>query len=730
MSTKPEQQLKVGDWWYLPQQDKLVKLSETGEIVQTAELDNLCQKAFNYFMQNPGRLITRDELLSNVWGVRDVSDGRISRVIRVLRVELGDDSREPTYIETIPKRGFRFVASVVRVGAPAVEQPAVFEETVDDDTESAIDQVPAMVPKRAVTSYVLWSAVAAVFSCSLIYFGWLNWGSTAQLEQEIPFGRLDPISSMDGLEFYHSTSADGRYLAYSHMIDIHNSSSLIVQDVETLEKQVIKTSENSNLIGPIWHPNGNALAYQQLKRKVSCEIRLLRFNSQFEVQSDDLLTKCGANSMGARMSWSPDGRYLVYPDWQDKSNNIALMLYPIDGGKIEQLTMPPETSIGDFAAAFSHDGNYLAFIRDVAGAAGQIWMMNFQDRSIQMLIQPQGIYPGQVAWMPNIDEILFSSGNNELSVVDVHSKQSKVFAYTDNKAGEVIISSKGRIFASVGKLWQSSIRRINNPLKNNQAVDEIMQQASRGEGMLELNPVADGPTAVMSNRSGVQQVWLYFKDGRQKQISRFSGDFSPKALEFSPDGKSLLVLVGTSVWLLSEQTSPVLLSLDGQNSRDPSWSYDSKTIYFSASEQGRWKIIAMDRDSLTQKTFAVDMDYFRESPDGDYQVWRNTEDKQLRIKFRDISEITMLPVPAQGDFVSPSLVLRKSAIYFLNANESKQYEIYSYDLVSKIIKKTGIIHPKLARRFSVSTDEMFILQDDGKTGDIDIAELVFSKQTL
>ena len=194
--------------------------------------------------------------------------------------------------------------------------------------------------------------------------------------------------------------------------------------------------------------------------------------------------------------------------------------------------------------------------------------------------------------------------------------------------------------------------------------------------------------------------------------------------------KRLLVLVGTSVWLLSEQTSPVLLSLDGQNSRDPSWSYDSKTIYFSASEQGRWKIIAMDRDSLTQKTFAVDMDYFRESPDGDYQVWRNTEDKQLRIKFRDNSEITQLPVPAQGDFVSPSLVLRKSAIYFLNSNESKQYEIYSYDLVSKTINKTGIIHPKLARRFSVSTDEMFILQDDGKTGDIDIAELVFSKQTL
>ncbi|MBU2180187.1 MAG: winged helix-turn-helix domain-containing protein, partial [Gammaproteobacteria bacterium] len=115
MSSKPEQQLKVGDWWYLPEQDKLVKVDATGEITATADLDNLCQKAMNYFILNAGRLITRDEILADVWGVRDVSDGRISRVIRVLRVALGDDSREPKYIETIPKRGFRFIAPVVDV---------------------------------------------------------------------------------------------------------------------------------------------------------------------------------------------------------------------------------------------------------------------------------------------------------------------------------------------------------------------------------------------------------------------------------------------------------------------------------------------------------------------------------------------------------------------------------------------------------------------------------------
>jgi Tol biopolymer transport system component/DNA-binding winged helix-turn-helix (wHTH) protein len=725
MSTKPEQQLKVGDWWYLPEQDKLVKLTETGEIAQTAELDNLCQKALNYFMLNAGRLVTRDELLNDVWGVRDVSDGRISRVIRVLRVELGDDSREPTYIETIPKRGFRFVATVTVVGKSASE--VVVPEILN---EGALDSTEMVVKKRSLSFYVAWSAFAAIVCCSFIYIGWLNWAANQNPTQDTPFGRLEPISSMDGLEFYPSTSLDGRYLAYSHSKDLDSSSAIVVQDLQTLEKRVLKKSDQSNLIGPVWHPEGNAIAYQQLKRKISCEIRLIKFDSKFENITDERLTSCGANSMGARMSWAPDGRFLVYPDWQEKSNNIALMLYPVDGGKIEQLTMPPETSLGDFAAAFSPNGKQLAFIRDVAGAAGQIWLMNFSDRSSQMLVQPQGIYPGQVTWFPDQPAILYPSGNNELSKFNIETRLASVFAYTDNKAGEVTMNSQGRIFASVGKLWQSSIRRMNNPLKNTQVTDEIMQQANRSEGMLELNPVADGPTAVMSNRSGVQQVWLYFKDGRQKQISRFSGDFIPKSLEFSPDGKYLLVLVGTSVWLLSENEPPVLISKPGQDSRDPSWSYDSQTIYFSTSEKGRWQIIEMERHSLQQKTFAVDMDYFRESPDGAYQVWRSTEDKLMRLKLKANGEQFLLPLPAQSDFVSPSLVLRQSAIYFLNPTDSKQYEICSFNLADKQIYKTGIIHPKLARRFSVSSDEQFILQDDGKTGDIDVAELVFTKQTL
>jgi DNA-binding response OmpR family regulator len=59
---------------------------------------------------NPGRVLTRDELLDKVWG-SDFSAGSnvVDRHVRDLRAKLGDDWRRPRYIATIPGKGYRFV---------------------------------------------------------------------------------------------------------------------------------------------------------------------------------------------------------------------------------------------------------------------------------------------------------------------------------------------------------------------------------------------------------------------------------------------------------------------------------------------------------------------------------------------------------------------------------------------------------------------------------------------
>ena len=171
MAIKLDKPLQVGDWQYVPEQDKLVQLAADGKIAVTADLDNLSQKVANYFIANAGKLITKDELLHDVWGIRDVSDGRVTRVIRVLRVALGDDTREPRYIETIPKRGFRFIAPVLELARPVSAQQAEIDPVADDVVVADLTpQVPTAVRQPA--RWHLWVVLCSVLGCGVLYLAW------------------------------------------------------------------------------------------------------------------------------------------------------------------------------------------------------------------------------------------------------------------------------------------------------------------------------------------------------------------------------------------------------------------------------------------------------------------------------------------------------------------------------------------------------------------------------
>jgi len=72
-------------------------------------------KAFRvllYLLRNSGRLIPKEEIVASVWSDSAVSDNSLTRSIAQLRRVLGDDSREPLYILTVPTVGYRFLSEV------------------------------------------------------------------------------------------------------------------------------------------------------------------------------------------------------------------------------------------------------------------------------------------------------------------------------------------------------------------------------------------------------------------------------------------------------------------------------------------------------------------------------------------------------------------------------------------------------------------------------------------
>jgi DNA-binding winged helix-turn-helix (wHTH) protein/TolB-like protein/Flp pilus assembly protein TadD len=84
---------------------------------------------------DPGRVITKEELLAAVWGGAFVEEGALPQAIHSLRKALGDDARQPSYVLTIPKRGYRLLAPV------EVEREGA--ETAGGGTPIPVPQSPA-----------------------------------------------------------------------------------------------------------------------------------------------------------------------------------------------------------------------------------------------------------------------------------------------------------------------------------------------------------------------------------------------------------------------------------------------------------------------------------------------------------------------------------------------------------------------------------------------------------
>src|SRR5689334_20043977 len=88
-------------------------------------------KAFlllNHLVLRPGQLITKEELYEAIWPGTFVGDGVLKVLMRQLREALGDDPRNPRFIETAHRRGYRFIGAIaapIQRGAPAIQPPSL-----------------------------------------------------------------------------------------------------------------------------------------------------------------------------------------------------------------------------------------------------------------------------------------------------------------------------------------------------------------------------------------------------------------------------------------------------------------------------------------------------------------------------------------------------------------------------------------------------------------------------
>jgi DNA-binding winged helix-turn-helix (wHTH) protein/TolB-like protein len=128
-----------------------------------------------FLIENPGRLIEKDEILDKVWGGTFVTENALAREIAKLRKTLGDDPKAARYIQTVHTRGYRFIAEVTQTnGAPDVSNkeataPVAAERPIDRPaTAGGTDSAPSPIDILATKPRLISGKAVRLISLILI----------------------------------------------------------------------------------------------------------------------------------------------------------------------------------------------------------------------------------------------------------------------------------------------------------------------------------------------------------------------------------------------------------------------------------------------------------------------------------------------------------------------------------------------------------------------------------
>jgi len=194
-----------------------------GELRKHGQRIKLQERPFQLLsalLERPGQVVTREELVRRLWNgaLVDVDNG-LNIAAKKIREALDDDAATPRYVETLPRRGYRFIAPVQARGAPTANGPVAVAAAAAPAREP--HPVPVATPPAPLLSHrVIYAMVAALVIFGLFVAVRLYWLATSlrpasviQAVQLTQFGRVELGNGLatDGTRVYFTEREAGRW---------------------------------------------------------------------------------------------------------------------------------------------------------------------------------------------------------------------------------------------------------------------------------------------------------------------------------------------------------------------------------------------------------------------------------------------------------------------------------------------------------------------------------------
>ncbi|MBQ4811875.1 winged helix-turn-helix domain-containing protein [Pseudoalteromonas luteoviolacea] len=591
----------------------------------------------NYLISRAGEVVSRQELLEHVWCNRQVTDDAIRRVVKKVRVALGDDAKEPKFIKTIPLQGYQFVGDAT-VPNEKPDMPRIFQGR----------------------SWWTLCSVALIALIIAVLFVFKN-------EEPAHFGAVvTPLTEISGSEMGGEYNAQTNTLVFMYRGSNREPFSLYAKDLN--RDLLYRLSEDDGAYHTIsMSPDGSQILYQRDKGDgyqvfIADYVEgVLRHPRRLDIPQQKL----------ALQGWSADGKEILYHAYvmsenqSHKASSKAIFSYSLENNISRQITFPLSKGRGDVLARESADGQYLAVVRNQQ--LRQYRLLVFAQHDGKLLHETLlGFEASNLVWsqeQPN--SLLLSSFKGQLARFDVERGLLTV--------SEQVTPGLNDVFGECGKdcllmrrhgMNYRDIVSTPNPFQSSSVPPVMLKIASE---QVEWSPIYSHDGSAIFYLSRDQRYSYLYRlrhegpdAGEKTLLHRFDTLDAINGLQTSADGKYLLGRREERLFMYDIHNRQFKwLTGDDEQIVYANWSADSHYIYFSRVEQHSYKLL---RYSLaTSQIERVQDNALARIEDESGQVFVLKDDFWLSRLQADGTELALVQLPRLPEL---TIIARDNALYW------------------------------------------------------------------
>jgi Tol biopolymer transport system component/DNA-binding winged helix-turn-helix (wHTH) protein len=648
-----------------------------------------------------GTVVTRDELLDVIWGDANVGEQVLTRAVSELRRMLGDDTREPRYIATIRKGGYRLL------------------EPLSPLVASTVGGMPAK-PSVQRNRMLFWMLAVSVVIVSVVLMRCIDIGSERSGKPVVP--RLLPLTSFSGRETDPDLSPDGTQVVFAWNGGQEGVSQIYVKDIATETPRRLSGSGGYNC-QPVWSADGEAISFVRADSNGVGIYRIRLVGGPMErIYSSPAGWIYG-------FDYTADGTSLVAAVGAGDPAFYRLNIVNLGSGSSRELFRTAAERVHDVNPSISPDGRYVAFQRGRDLDRMSIWVATLDGSDARSVTSVSRVIRG-LDWYPDGEHLILAS-----TAINSWNAGLWRLSLKNGTITPVPCSCEWVENPSVSKTGAITFESLSSEMNIWSIPDGEEEMpglpfisSTRWDG----RPVVsnDGSrVAFISTRSGASELWICSGDGSQPvQVTHLNGPLVENAC-WSPDGSEIAVDVtlneNSQVYFVPAAGGIAELVTPGDmNCKVCGWSGDGKWLYVRSDESGEWGLWRIFLESKEAVLFSdAPVAGARIGSDGTMLYltkpnrqgcWRTPIDRwQL--------EPLMIGL---GPYRHEDWDVSRSGVYYLDRGDLSQ--IVFYDLAGDSIRVVWETENYLGPGLSVSDDGSLILvsRSDNLEGDLMLLEQI------